>query len=242
LASLLAKLAIRREEVAELVEVPYRLSPYVEQAATPDGLEQLIYQARQNDPTFEVLEQAIEDEQLQRDVAIRGRYDITVFLEGTQFPFGAESFDNRVDGWQVSGGLSLRLNDPRVLTASRRKAEANIRAFRARMAAAIIDIRREIQTKSEVLRSLDVERKQILDLIERKRKEYQSRLQEYLRGNGILIDQLLDTRSELRWAEIRLAGINESARQGEIELLVATGEVFRLAGVRVEDAGEERRR
>ncbi len=105
------------------VEMPeYSLSPFAEEARKPAGLQHLVQLARTNNPTFSVLSDAIQNAELRRKQAVEGKFDVTAFLEGTLFPIGSETFDNRFGGWTVGAGANVRLNDRRVREAARLKA------------------------------------------------------------------------------------------------------------------------
>ncbi len=233
LTTLLAEIGVRPEEEHELVVPPHRLSPVAVQATTSEGLEQLIDEARSNNPTFAVLDDAIADAELQRDQARDGRYDISAFLEGTQFPLGSESFDDRLDGWSVAGGLSFRLNDRRVLTATRNKAEAQIRQFRAQMEAENMDMRREIVAETSALLDNEQNRNTLLSVIEQKAAEFSQRLRDYFDAK-VTIDQVLDTRSELVEAESNLASNYYNSGNREARLLGATGRIYDIVGLDIE--------
>ena len=144
----------------------------------------MLERAYDNNPKFRVLNDAIKDAELQRSQAIAGKLDITAFVEGSQFPVGAVTFEDRVDGWQVNAGVTVRLNDPRVLKATRLKAEAQIRQYRAEIVAERDDIEREIMTETERLRANDRVRHQILDVIRKKRGEFMERSRKYLERRG----------------------------------------------------------
>lgn len=98
------------------LDVPeYRLSPLAEHADDPNKVHALLQKARENNPAFAVLRDAKSNAELQRQRAIKGRYDVTAFLEGTLYPVGSVTFDDRFEGWTVGGGVNVRLNDRRVL-------------------------------------------------------------------------------------------------------------------------------
>lgn len=254
---LLESAGLSQNEDVTLVTPPYEPSPYVERAETEDGINSLIEEARKNTPIFQVLSDAIDDAELQRRLAIQGQLDITAFVEGTHFPVGAESFDDRFDGWTLGGGVSVSVNDQRVLTASRRKAEANIREFQANRDAELLQITRQVIVETEALRSEREERRQLLDLIEQKRNECDARTRAYLesrngstatpRMNGdqatqpvpILIDQVLESREELMSAEYNLHALHYRRYGRIIRLEGALGVYYQMAGLQMDDAEDD---
>lgn len=224
------------------LDVPeYRLSPVAARADDPGVLHELLQQARQNNPAFAVLRDARANAELQRQRAIKGRYDVTAFLEGTTFPVGSESFDDRFEGWTVGGGLNVRLNDRRVLKHTQLKAESEIRQFEAEIEAEELLVRRRITTETQGLLENDRNRAQILDVIRQKTDEFQTRQEDYFAGR-INIDQLIETRSGLAGIESSLASNLYTSANRESRLLLATGRVYELVGLKVaNDDGDARR-
>jgi len=214
-------------------------SRYYERTLTPEGRQRLLAEAYENNPRFRVLEDAIRDSQLKRTQAIRGSYDVTAFGEGTEFGFGSETYDDRVGGWQANAGVTFRLNDRRVLTASQKKAEAEIRGFRAQIEAEQLSVQRQIATQSNVLRSRIESRPQILRNIEETQAQVEERSRLYLSGESetLTIDDVLTSLGLLSNAECRLIGNVYYSALAEDRLLSATGGVYRLVGLRMVDNG-----
>ncbi len=232
LTILLSYLAIDGSEPVSIETAEYGLSPFVEQARTAQGLQELIDRARSNNPTFRVLGDAIRNTELQHQQAIRGKYDVTTFVEGTLFPIGSETFDNRLEGWTVGGGVNVRLNDRRVLTTTRKKTEAQIRQFQAEIEAEEISTRRKIVSTAEATWSNHENRKQLLDARQNKQKEFTDRLSEYF-GSEINIDQLMSTRSDLTSNEANVASNMYNTADREATLTLAIGQIFEMVGLKV---------
>ena len=227
-----AYLAIQADVEIEVRVPEYRLSPFAEEVARTGTTERLRKQARDNNPTFTVLEDAKRNANLKRDRAIRGRYDVTAFVEGTTFPIGSPSYDNRYEGWTVGGGVNVRLNDRRVLDATRHKAEAEVRQFEAQIEAEDLLVRRQITIETQGLLENDRNRRQILEVVDRKTEEFKDRLQDYFESH-INIDQLIDTRSGLTSSETSLAANLFNSSDRESRLLLATGRAYELVGLQV---------
>jgi len=241
LLRLLSALGISPDEEYVLEEAPYQPSPYARQSRTPEGCQQMVNEAYRNNPTFRVLKDAIKDAELQRSQAILGKYDLTAFVEGTQFPFGAETFDDRVGGWELGGGVIVRLNDHRVLTASRLKAEAQIRQFKAQIEAERLTIQRRVITETDKLRSNEDLRPQILELIEQRREDFKDRSRRYLEGAdpSLTIDDVLYPLNQWNSDRIRLASNRSYRGQALAALMAATGEVYRIVGMKVDNGDDE---
>ena len=217
------------------LEMPeYRLSPIASKSQEPGELSRLIGKARKNNPAFRVLNDAISNTELQRQQAIKGKYDVTAFLEGALFPVGSESFDDRLDGWTVGGGLNIRLNDRHVMKATRLKAEAQIRQFEAAIEAEEVLMRQRILTMTKGILDNHNNRKKVSEVVSQKTVEYQQRLAAYFDG-GVNIDQLLDSRSELASLRSELASNQYNSANRESSLLGATGSIYEIVGLSFDD-------
>jgi outer membrane protein TolC len=239
LLSLLEYLGIKPEEkyvLDDLSEPPLR---YRQRVNTPEGLQELLTQAFANNPRFAVLEDAIRNADFRKTQALLGKLDITAFLEGTQFPFGALDFDDRVRGWQITAGVTVRLNDPRVLTEAIKKAEAQIRQYQAQIEAEQADIRDQIAIRADRLRSLHQSRSQILENIDQARTEFEERCERYFSGkpSRLTIDDVLTPLYLVTDSEVKLASNLNQIIDAESDLMTSTGEVYRLVGLRIENRG-----
>lgn len=240
LLSLLQELGIRPGEqyiLEETKELPLR---FLTQVEAPDGVRQLLAEAYENNPRFAVLEDAIRNAELKRSQAILGTYDVTAYFEGAHFALGAPDFDDRVGGWLLTAGVTVRLNDRRVLTESLKKAEAEIRSYRAQIEAEENDTRNQITIRADRLKSYYRSRRQIVENIERARAQFEERCEAYFwrQVGRMSIDDVLTSLSMLTDAQIQLANNLNQITDAENDLVVATGEVYRLVGIRLEDRGK----
>ena len=237
LARLMSMVGISSNEDIILEEPEYRPSPYLERTAANEGKRQLLLEAYENNPRFRVLSDAIADTELQKRQAIDGEYDITAFVQGTQFPFGAETFDDRVGGWEIGGGVTIRLNDKRVLSATRLKAEAEIRQFQALIEAEKLRIKQQIAIETDTLWSYYRLRDEIVELIQLKAEDYEERKEAFFGVNeqDYLIDDVLYPLGEWTSAKVRLGGNTYYGNDAEDDLKAATGEVYRIVGMQIED-------
>lgn len=234
--------ALAPSEDVELDVPEYRMSPLAAKADQPGELHSLLQQARENNPAFAVLRDAKNNAELKRQRAVKGRYDVTAFLEGTTFPVGSESFDDRFHGWTVGGGVNLRLNDRRVLKHTLLKAESEIRQFDAEIEAEELLVRRRITTETQGLLENDRNRSQILEVIRQKGDEFKRRREDYFAGR-INIDQLIETRGGITSMESSLGSNLYNSANREARLLLATGRVYELVGLRVrsDEAADSKR-
>jgi len=215
------------------IEIPnYRLSPFVEQSRQDQGLRALIERARVNNPAFRILNDAIKNARLQHEQAVRGRYDVTMFLEGTTFPLGSEAFDDRYEGWMIGGGINVRLNDRRARNATRLRSEAQIRQFEAEMEAEEIGIQQKIVSNTTTILSNDENRNQLLAAAARMAAAFETRRAEYFAGT-INIDQLLTARADIAANEGALNTNLQLTAEREALLALAIGQVYEMVGLKI---------
>ena len=240
LLTLLQYLGIQPGEEYVLEQVNELPGRYLEAIQTEEGMQQLLAEAYANTPGFLVLRDAISNAELQRAQAILGTYDVTAFVEGTQFPFGAVAYDSRLEGWQVIAGVTVRLNDSRVLTATRNKAEAEIRQFRAQIEAEQLEIQKGISNRSERLVSYSNSRPKILETLEKAKAEYAERRRAHFaeEDSEVNIDDVLTSLGLIVNAKVRLASNMSYLLDAETDLLTATGAIYRMVGIRIIDDGE----
>ncbi|NLX13269.1 MAG: TolC family protein [Phycisphaerales bacterium] len=234
--NLLQLLGIEPTEAFVLQEESFReTSDYYERSRVPDGRRQMLTDAYENNPKFRVLTDAMADAELQRAQAILGQFDITAYLQGTQFPYGSATFDDRVGGWQMSLGLSVRLNEQRVLSATRNKAEAQIREYLAEIEYERDRVLRQISEQTVELCEYFELRPSILEHIANSQAEFAVRLETYLTQGppDRTIDDVLTSIDALYVAESRIADNLYGAWVCENTLMTATGEVYRMVGLKV---------
>jgi outer membrane protein TolC len=234
---LLSTLGLPMEQPVVLAERSGEPSPYLDQLSTPQGRDAMIQMAYENNPRFRVLQNAINDAELQRQQAIIGRYDVTAFMQGTMFPFGASAFDDRLGGWLVGGGVNVRLNDNRVLTASRLKAEAQVRQFKAEIEAERLTIQRKIIDNGEQLQSYQKILVEAREVARKKNEAYKKRVSVYVEGSNpkLMVDDLITLLQEWIVAENRLAANRYYIGLAELQLMTASGEMYRIAGMDIHE-------
>jgi len=236
---LLALLGLPMDTPFELVDPESETSPYVEILSTPEGRAAMLEEAYANNPRFRVLQDAIKDAELQKQAAIQGRYDVTAFVEGTQFPFGAVTYDDRLGGWLLGGGVNVRLNDQRVLTASRLKAEAQIRQYQAEIEAERLGIERKIMDNSDKLQAYHRIRTEARELTRKKEQEFRLRSEAYFTGANpsLTVDDVLGPLAEWAAAEYRLVANQYYIRSADLQVISATGELYQMVGMDINTIG-----
>ncbi len=230
---LLQRVGLTPDAEFELVEPDALPSPYLDRARTQESRLGMLQEAFDSNPTFAILEDAIADTELQRSQAITGDFDITAFVEATQFAFGSVSYDDRVDGWQVGVGVTVRLNDTRVLNATKLKTEAEIRGFRADIETQKLSLERQITTQSDKLVSYAESLAKIEENLQTSHAEVQTRIAAYLdpANEEFKIDDVIRSLSTHTSTRVRLAANIFNFTRSEDVLMTSTGEVYRMVGM-----------
>jgi hypothetical protein len=234
-------LGIRPGEEYFLEEPPVSAgSIYYDRTRTDQQRAQLLTEAYDNNPRFRVLNDAIKDSELKRSQAILGKNDITAFAEGTQHAFGAETFDDRVGGWEFRGGVSFRLNDQRVLTASIKKAEAEIRAFEAQIQAEELSVQQQVAVQSATLTSYVESKPQILKNTSEAESEFQARRKSYFSGQAtsLTIDDVLSSLYSITTSETRQVSNEYYTALADNALMSASGYLYQMAGMKLTQDGK----
>jgi len=215
-------------------------SVYYDRTRTDEQRRQLLTEAYDNNPRFRVLNDAIRDAELKRTQAIIGKHDITAFAQGTQHAFGAETFDDRVGGWEIEGGVSFRLNDQRVLNASIKKAEAEIRSYQAQIQAEELSVQQQVAVQSATLTSYVESKAQILQNITEAESEFQARRKAYFGGQSttLTIDDVLTSLSNITTGEIRLVANQYYTALADNALMSASGYLYQMANLKLTEDGK----
>ncbi len=129
----------------------------------------------------------------------------------------------------------MRLNDQRVLDATRQKAEAEIREFRARLEAEEFLMRRRIVTEARGLLDNHRNRETLLEARGQKLRVFEQRREEYFSGT-VNINQVVEARSALTSTEASLASNLYNTHNRERRLMGATGRIYDIVGLQL--AGE----
>lgn len=126
-----------------------------------------------------------------------------------------------------------------MLTESLKKAEAEIRAYRAQIAGQENDIRDQITIRADRLLSYFKSRSQITENISRSRAQFEERCEAYFwrQAAKMTIDDVLTPLYILTDAQVQLATNLNQITDAESDLLVSTGEIYRLVGVQIDKKG-----
>ncbi len=205
----------------DIVDEPF--NPF--EGAAHEGLLQL---SIATDPEIATLHNEELNAQVQLDLARRGRWDVTLQLDGKSNLEGGGK-DEGVSDWAVGVGLDVAMVDPRVTGSLARQAQANI----SRFAQAVIARENEIfvDTLEPIIRidTLGKSRDELVGNLSRFEQDYRTGLQEY--AVGVLnIDDLLKRRDSLVSQENEVARLTQMIGANVAELCTATGKFFELLG------------
>ena len=179
-----------------------------------------------NDPEIATLHNEELNAKVELDLARRGRWDVTLPLDGRSNLEGGGK-DEGVSDWAVGFGLDVAMVDPRVTGSLSRQAQANI----SRFAQAVIARENEIfvDTLEPIIRidTLGKSRDELAANLPRFEQDYLDGLQEYAAG-VLNIDDLLKRRDNLMFQENEVARLTEMVGANVSELCSATGKFFEL--------------
>ena len=106
------------------------------------------------------------------------------------------------------------------------------------MEAEQLTIQRQITTETDQLRSNSDMRPQMVQLVQQKQAEYDETVELYLSAHASVLsfDDVVNNQNQVTSAEVRLATNRCSCGTSVASLMAATGEVYRLAGMQVDDS------
>lgn len=190
--------------------------------------EELLRLSIADDPEIATLHNEELNAQVQLDLARRGRWDVTLQLDGASNLEGGGE-DEGVSDWAVGFGLDVAMVDPRVTGSLSRQAQANI----SRFAQAVIARENEIfvDTLEPIIRidTLGRSRQELIGNLPRFEQDYLTGLQEY--ADGVLnIDDLLKRRETLTFQQFDISRLKSMIGSNVAELCAATGKFFELLG------------
>ncbi|MBN2560104.1 MAG: TolC family protein [Phycisphaerae bacterium] len=203
----------------ELVDVPF--DPF-------EGMshEELLQLGIETDPEIATLRNAMNNSQVQLDLARRGKWDVALLLGGRTNLEGRGTHRDTSD-WSVSIGMEVSAVDARVTSSLIRQAQADIERFGEAISARenvifVNTFEPQIRNKE-----LAVTMQELIENLPRYKADYQAGLAEY-RAGDLNIDDLLQRREDVYAQEEEIArqayymGLNVAA------LCAETGKFFEL--------------
>ncbi len=188
--------------------------------------EELLTLGLETDPEIATLKNAMNNAQVQLELARRGRWDVALVADGKTSLEGA-GLSNDESDWSLSVGMAVSAVDERVTSSLIRQAQADIERFSeaivARENAIFVDTLEPLVRN----RSLHASNDELRDGLAKFERDFEKGIDEYVAGN-LNLDDLLTRREKIysRQTEIALQsfyiGVNTSS------LCAATGKFFEL--------------
>lgn len=188
--------------------------------------EELLMLGIETDPEIATLKNAMNNAQVQLELARRGRWDVALVASGKTAPEGSGATNDRSD-WSLSVGMAVSAVDDRVTSSLIRQAQADIERF----SEAIVSRENAIfvDTLEPLIRnrSLQASNEELREGLGKFEQDFKQGIDEFVSGE-LNLDNLLTRREKIysRQTEIALQsfyiGINTSS------LCAATGKFFEL--------------
>ncbi len=186
--------------------------------------EDLLAVSIETDPEIATLRNEQRNAEVQLDLARRGRWDVTLLLNGRSNLEGAGE-DEGVSDWSASFGIDISAVDPRVTTSLASQADARIARFKQAIIARENDI--FVDTFEPIVRieTLTAGRGELVRNLPRFQRDFATGLEEFTAGT-LNIDDLLKRREELFDQEEDISRRTFVIGANVAELCSATGKFF----------------
>lgn len=193
-------LAIRRESITSIEEVTVDVSApgHLGRSYVVEPYELILDRALTHDTETEVLQRVIENAMEKVRLAERGKWDITVAMDG-RYNY-SESRAVGSDSYSAGFGLRLKRFDHDVLRHSRSKALADVRSAEAGIEQRAAALRSRIGEHKAELDNLVDRLRQLSELRESRLRIYTFKRKDYL-DHAISLDELLNASRNLLRAE-----------------------------------------
>ena len=188
--------------------------------------EELLQRSLDTDPELATLRNAVRNATAQLDLAKRGRWDVTLFLDGEADLEGRGEKESASD-WSVSGGVAVSAVDNRVTTSLSRQARSDIarytRAIEARENNIFVDTLDPFLSIGKLTGAHD----KLAASLPRYQSDYDNGVGEYMDGT-LNIDDLLTRRDTLYAQQVEVAELTYRLGLNITNLCAATGKFFEL--------------
>ncbi len=188
--------------------------------------QKLLQASLETDPEIATLRNAMENAQVQLDLARRGRWDITLNVRGRSNLEGQYD-DNGLANWSATAGIAVSAVDSRVTDSLIRQAQANIERFQEAIAAR--ENRIFVDTLEPLIRldSIGASRNELLDNLPRYIEDYENGVDAYL-GGELNVDDLIKRREDLYNRQQTINSQTYLLGANVTQLCTATGKFFEL--------------
>ncbi len=195
-------------------------------------LDQLLERARQNDIRIKVLGNARANSIEKKRLAIKGKWDVFVDFDGQLDVASGGDLQDR-NGYVAEAGIRITKIDPTLLSYSLGRAVAEIGKYDALIKAQHLATRHQIEMQMFVAKSKWQQYEAAYDTVKSKRRVYHQKLGDYKDGKGT-IDNLVDSRKAVYYAEMNLVDVFNVFYAGVILLDYACGTYFSKLGIDVQ--------
>lgn len=180
----------------------------------------------ETDPEIATLHNSVKNAEVQLDLARRGKWDLTLLLDGRSSLEGRGTEDGD-SAWSVSVGMDVSAVDPRVTNSLIRQAQANIYRFKQAIASRENEIFVDTLEPLVRLETLGQSRDELIRTLPQFRRDYEDGMRRYLLGD-LSVDDLITRRNNLFLQEEEIANLTFLLGANVAELLSATGKAFEL--------------
>ncbi len=219
LARLKAAAGIPFHAEVDLVDDPF--NPF-----TRGTHEQWLLLSIETDPELATLRNEVVNSEVQLDLARRGRWDLALLLDG-QSTLEGRGRSEGDSNWSVSAGVAISHVDSRVTDSLARQAQARINRFRQAIVARENAIYTDTLEPLVRIDTLGESRDQLIETLPKYVRDYETGIEEYLRGN-LNIDDLLKRRENIASQELEISRLLFLVGANVAELCAATGKFFDL--------------
>lgn len=178
----------------------------------------------ETDPEIATLKNAMENAEVQLDLARRGTWDIALLLNASSALEGRGSDEGDSD-WSVSAGIDVSAVDRRVTDSLTRQARANINRFSQAVAARENSIFVDTLEPMVRIETIGESRDELARNLPRYLRDYETGITEY-REARLNIDDLLSRRETVFEQEDEISRLTFLLGANVAELCAATGKFF----------------
>jgi len=167
--------------------------------------EELMQLAERDDIAIKVLESSKQAAEVKRKLAQQGKWDFFLNLNAT-YDLPGKGVQSGTSEYYTSAGISADWIDPKLLTLSLKKAEAEIKHYIERIRAQKLSIKNSVDRDLDSAKNRRKQVDELLDEVSSRRKVYEQKLTDYATGKET-VDNLIQSRKNLYSTEMELVDV-----------------------------------
>jgi outer membrane protein TolC len=167
--------------------------------------QELMQIAERDDIAIKVLESSKQAAEVKWNLAQKGKWDFFLNLNAT-YDLPGQGAQSGESEYYTSAGISADWIDPKLLTLSLKKAEAEIKQYIERIRAQKLSIKNSVDRDLDSAKNRRKQVDELLDEVSSRRKVYDQKLVDYTAGKES-IDNLIQSRKNLYSTEMELADV-----------------------------------